>query len=77
MWHVSFSHDGTRLASCGSEGLVYIYEVGSFNVLHTLKDHEDGVGAIAWSPDDSLIVTGSLDKYARVWNAHVRSLTFL
>lgn len=71
VWHVAFSHDGSRLASCGSDGLVFIYEVGSFEVLHTLREHEDGVGAVAWSPDDSVIITGSLDRRARVWNAKV------
>jgi WD repeat-containing protein 26 len=72
VWHVVFSHDGSRLASCGSDGLVFIYEVGSFDVLHTLKEHEEGIGALAWSPDDSMIVTGSWDKRARLWNAKVR-----
>lgn len=72
VWHVVFSHDGSRLASCSSDGLVFIYEVGSFEVLHTLRDHEDGIGAVAWSPDDSLIVTGSWDRRARLWNAKVR-----
>ena len=71
VWHVAFSHDGSRLASCGSDGLVFIYEVGSFEVLHTLREHEDGIGAIAWSPDDSTILTGSLDRRARVWNTEV------
>lgn len=71
VWHVVFSHDGTRLASCGSDGVVFIYEVGSFEVVHTLREHEDGIGAVAWSPDDSIIVTGSLDRRARLWNARV------
>lgn len=71
VWHVVFSHDGSRLASCGSDGYVFIYEVGSFEVLHTLKDHDDGIGAVAWSPDDSIIVTGSLDGRARLWNTKV------
>ncbi|KIM99515.1 hypothetical protein OIDMADRAFT_165537 [Oidiodendron maius Zn] len=69
VWHVVFSHDGTRLASCGSDGVVFIYEVGSFEVVYTLREHEDGIGAVAWSPDDSIIVTGSLDRRARLWNA--------
>jgi WD40 repeat protein len=71
VWQVVFSHDGSRLASCGSDGSVIIYEVGSFEVLHTLADHESGVCSIAWSPDDNLIVTGSTDKRARLWNAVV------
>lgn len=76
VWHVQFSHDGTRLASSGQDGTVYIYEVPSFNILHTLADHEDGVGSVAWSPDDSMIVTCSQDKRARLWNAQVSPLCF-
>ena len=71
VWHVQFSHDGTRLASCGSDGTAIIYEVGSFEVLHVLADHESGVCSVAWSPDDSMIVTCSQDKRARLWNAYV------
>jgi WD40 repeat protein len=71
VWFVKFSNDGTRLASAGQDGTVIIYEVPSFKILHTLADHEDGVGSVAWSPDDSMIVTSSQDKRARLWNAHV------
>ncbi len=69
VWQVVFSHDGTRLASSGSDGVVIIYDVGSFEVLHTLSDHESAVCSISWSPDDSFIVSGSTDKRARLWNA--------
>ena len=71
VWDVQFSHDGTKLASCGGDGSVIIYEVGTWTVLQNLADHEEGVGSCAWSPDDSMIVTCSQDKRARLWNAHV------
>lgn len=71
IWQVVFSHDGSRLASSGSDGSVIIYEVGSFEVVHTLAEHESGVCSISWSPDDLLLVTGSTDKQARLWNAAV------
>ncbi|KAF4628889.1 hypothetical protein G7Y89_g9261 [Cudoniella acicularis] len=69
VWKVQFSHDGSRLASCGEDGTVIIYQVGSFEVLQTLADHEAGVGSLAWSPDDSMIVTCSRDRRARLWNS--------
>ena len=74
IWQVVFSHDGSRLASAGSDGTVVIYEVGSFEVLRTLGDHESGVSSISWSPDDTLIVTGSTDKQARLWESTVSPL---
>ncbi|KAI0537781.1 WD40-repeat-containing domain protein [Xylaria digitata] len=68
VWQVVFSHDGTKLASCGSDKQVIIWEVPSFKILHSLKDHEDGVGNVAWSWDDSMLVTCCRDRYARLWN---------
>jgi len=68
VWQIRFSHDGSRLATCGSDGSAIIYEVGSFEVIHILTDHEGGVCSLAWSPDDSMLVTCSQDKRARLWN---------
>jgi WD40 repeat protein len=72
VWHVKFSHDGTRLATCGGDNTAIIYDTETFRVLQTLEAHNGGVTSVAWSPDDSMIVTCSLDKTARLWNARVR-----
>ena len=77
VWQVQFSHDGRKLASCGSDGTAIIYEVGSFEVLHVLADHEGGVCSVSWSPDDTMIVTCSQDKKARLWNVYVSILRYL
>ncbi|CAJ2508202.1 Uu.00g093880.m01.CDS01 [Anthostomella pinea] len=69
VWQVVFSHDGTKLASCGSDKQVIIWDVPSFRVLHSLKDHESGVGNVAWSWDDSMLVTCCQDRHARLWDA--------
>ncbi|KAG9234671.1 WD domain-containing protein [Amylocarpus encephaloides] len=69
VWDVQFSHDGTKLASCGGDGTVLIYDVATWEILQTLADHEAGVGAVAWSPDGSMIVTCCQDRHARLWNA--------
>ncbi|KAH6655308.1 WD domain-containing protein [Truncatella angustata] len=74
VWQVAFSHDGTKLASCGGDKQVIIYEVPSFKVLHTLRDHSHGVGNVAWSWDDSMLVTCCQDHYARLWDAHTGDL---
>ncbi|KAI1310146.1 WD40-repeat-containing domain protein [Xylaria venustula] len=69
VWQVVFSHDGTKLASCGGDKQVIIWEVPSFKILHSLADHGDGVGNVAWSWDDSMLVSCCRDHYARVWDA--------
>ncbi|KAG5979042.1 hypothetical protein E4U55_005630 [Claviceps digitariae] len=79
VWEVQFSHDGTRLAACGSRDTVVIWETKSFMAMTTLtiqvqKDHESGVASIAWSPDDSMIVTCSRDNFARIWDTRTGSL---
>ncbi|KAK2589762.1 hypothetical protein QQS21_012562 [Conoideocrella luteorostrata] len=78
-WEVQFSHDGSKLAACGSGDAVRIWETRSFSVVNTLtiqvqKDHESGVASIAWSPDDSMIVTCSRDNFARLWDTKTGSL---
>lgn len=73
VWQVKFSNDGSRLASCGGDGTVVIWQVGSFEVLLVLSNHEDGVGSFSWSPDDSMIVTCSQDRKARLWDSNVSS----
>ncbi|OTB07748.1 hypothetical protein M426DRAFT_266987 [Hypoxylon sp. CI-4A] len=68
VWQVLFSHDGTKLASCGRDKQVIIWDIPSFQVLQVLKDHGDGVGNLAWSWDDSMLVTCCQDKHARLWD---------
>ncbi|KAF4967161.1 hypothetical protein FSARC_5233 [Fusarium sarcochroum] len=74
IWQVQFSHDGKRLAACGSSEHVMIWDSHSFNVLTVLDDHEGGVGNLSFSPDDSMIVSCARDGHARLWNANNGSL---
>lgn len=68
VWQVKFSNDGKRLASCGEDGSCIIYDIGSFKILQTLTIPDAGICSVAWSPDDSLIVTCANDRYATLWN---------
>ncbi|KAB5550961.1 WD domain-containing protein [Coniochaeta sp. 2T2.1] len=69
VWQVEFSHDGSKMASCGKDNFVIIWSVPSFEVLHKLEaapnfdlNHDSpGVGAVSWSPDDSMLVTCGRD----------------
>lgn len=71
VWFVAFSHDGTRLVSCGAEGKALIWDMQSLQVMHTLPDHTQGVCFASWSPDDKMIITCSKDRYARLWDTEV------
>lgn len=69
VWQVQFSHDGTRLAASGIATNVLIWDTTTWTVVHDLSGHASSVGNFAWSLDDSMIVTCSQDKHARIWDA--------
>jgi WD40 repeat protein len=71
VWYIEFSHDGSRLAACGKEKSVLIYDVTSWEILHALEGHESSICSLSWSPDDSMIITCSMDKKARLFNSDV------
>lgn len=71
IWQVKFSNDGSKLAACGSGRQVVIWETDTFSVAEILDDHEDGVGNISFSPDDSMILCCARDGYARLWSTNV------
>src|SRR5436190_20789797 len=50
VWTVQFSHDGRKLAGCGSKGAVIIWDVLSFRVIQMLLNHDQAVANVAWSP---------------------------
>lgn len=68
VWHVQFSHDGSKLATASQDRSVNIYETVTFKLLHSLTQHSDGVTYVAFSPDDSKIITCSQDCKARVFD---------
>jgi WD40 repeat protein len=71
---LSWSPDGTRLASASSDGMVYIWDAfhGGDPVL-AYKGHYENVDSVAWSPDGRRIASSgrSLSKSSMVhiWDA--------
>ena len=74
IYHLEFSHDGRRLATCGNDTTVTIYDTLDFEVRYTLTEHTQKVTYVTWSADDSKLITCSFDRTAKVWDASVRSL---
>jgi WD40 repeat protein len=53
----------------GSEdGTVNLYKVSSFFPIKTFSGHRDDVTSVAFSPDGSMVLTGSLDGTAKLWS---------
>jgi len=66
------SHDGRLLAvaNSGNLGQVTIVWVGTGRTVAVLTAHTLGIQDLAFSPDDRLLATASLDGTARIWDAH-------
>ncbi|MUG94129.1 hypothetical protein F7734_17735 [Scytonema sp. UIC 10036] len=72
---IAFSPDGKTLASGGaSQGnyvdanYLYIWDVITGKVLHTLSGHGDAVNSIAYSPNSEILVSGGKDKKIKLWD---------
>jgi WD40 repeat protein len=68
---VVFGHV-TRLLASSSWTRIMIWELpeaGGAKVKHTLRGHAHHITRIALSPDDTCLVSASIDKTVRVWDA--------
>ena len=71
VWFLTFSNDGTRLATASADKYVFIYDTTSFRVVHKLAEHKEPAVYISWSPDDKRLITCSKDKTAKIWDTEV------
>ncbi|PWN22657.1 WD40 repeat-like protein [Microstroma glucosiphilum] len=66
---LSFSPDGTLLASASADKTVRIWSLRTGQLVETLKGHGGGISDVAWSPCGRYLATASDDKTVGVWNA--------
>lgn len=55
------------VASGSEDGIIYLWDVSSKNVLQRLEGHKGAVLSADTHPSEQLIVSGGLDKTVRVW----------
>ncbi|KAJ7543431.1 hypothetical protein O6H91_09G038100 [Diphasiastrum complanatum] len=59
--------DGIYLAGGGSSGRIYLWEVTSGRLLRVWPGHYKAVKCLAFSDDDSLLISGADDGFVCVW----------
>jgi WD40 repeat protein len=76
VWNMAWSHDGNYLATAGKDRTAIIWRIGpetepsmrEYAPEMILRDHPYSVGCLAWSVDDSILLTSS-DSIIKMWYA--------
>ena len=86
---VCFSPDSTKLATCGADKFVKVWEVPAGKFLKSFEGHTHHVLDVGWKPDGKLLASGGADNAIKVWdyekgeqartipNAHQKQITRL
>ncbi|KAF8226747.1 WD40 repeat-like protein [Tricholoma matsutake] len=74
VWNMEWSHDGQYLATASKDKTAIIWRLGydadstqEWTSHFILRDHPYSVGCLAWSKDDSILLT-SAENHIKLWN---------
>jgi WD40 repeat protein len=70
---IAVSRSG-RLLAVGNDNQVELWDLQSSKRIQSLQGHRDLISAIAISPDEQTIASGSLDGTIKLWNAQTGEL---
>ncbi len=65
---ITYSPDGTLLASGGPDNSAILWDAVTGERLRDFKGHSNGVGHIVFSPDGTQLATASFDGTAKIWD---------
>jgi WD40 repeat protein len=69
LWGLTFSPDGTRLASVGEDQVARLWDPATGALVATCRGHISKVLGVAFRPDDARLLTTSADGTVRQWDA--------
>jgi WD repeat-containing protein 26 len=74
VWYLKFSNDGKKLATTSKDHTICIYRTDDYELLYRLEDHEAGVCYVAWSPDDTKLIScgQQQDNSCKMWSLQVQ-----
>jgi WD40 repeat protein len=65
---VCFSPDGTKLATCGADKFVKVFEVPSGKFIKSFEGHTHHVLDVGWKADGKLLASAGADNVIKVWD---------
>ncbi|XP_013783916.1 actin-interacting protein 1-like, partial [Limulus polyphemus] len=73
---VRYSPNGELFATAGFDGKLFLYNAKEYTQVGEVGDpaHSGGIYGVAWSPDNTRLLTASGDKTCRLWDAGTMSL---
>ena len=69
---VSFSPDGSTLASASGDRTIRLWEVSSGSILRILRGYKRAVFSVSFSPDGRILASGSADETVKLWDVEVK-----
>ncbi len=64
----AFHPDGTRLATAGRDGAVWLWDLTRGEAVARLPGHKSYIWSVAFSPDGTTLASGSGDTTVRLWD---------
>ena len=65
---IAFSPDGKKVASCGADRFMKVFDISSGELLKTFEGHTHHVLDVAWQADGRVLATAGADKVVKVWD---------
>ncbi|GHB77172.1 hypothetical protein GCM10010377_79410 [Streptomyces viridiviolaceus] len=67
---VTFSPDGSTLATASGDGKLKLWDVSSRRRIATLAGHTDMAQSVSFTPDGKTLISSGRDGAVRLWEAH-------